>query len=116
MVSVGRTTMGNVKRRRDGSMKKRWMAAGALEAKRSFRRVKGCQAMPVLVDRSGRRPASRPPGTMRRRPEESGITAGLQQRPGHPLDRTVHRIKRIKAVGSPVRQVEVGRWTLRTSI
>lgn len=49
MISVARTTMGNVKRWRDGRMKKRWMAAGMLEAERSFRRVKGCQAMPVLV-------------------------------------------------------------------
>lgn len=49
MISVARTTMGNVKRWRDGRMKKRWVAAGMLEAERSFRRVKGCQAMPVLV-------------------------------------------------------------------
>ena len=49
MISVARTTMGNVKRWRDGSMKKRWLAAGMLEAERSFRRVKGCREMPVLV-------------------------------------------------------------------
>ncbi len=49
MISVARTTMGNVKRWRDGRMKKRWVAAGMLEAERSFRRVKGCTAMPVLV-------------------------------------------------------------------
>lgn len=49
MISVARTTMANVKRWRDGRMKKRWMAAGMLEAERSFRRLKGCQAMPVLV-------------------------------------------------------------------
>ena len=49
MISVARTTMGNVKRWRDGRMKKCWMAAGVLEAERSFRRVKGCAAMPVLV-------------------------------------------------------------------
>ena len=30
-------------------MKKRWVAAGMLEAKRSFRRVKGSQEMPTLV-------------------------------------------------------------------
>lgn len=39
MISVARTTMGNVKRWRDGRMKKRWMAAGVLEAERAFRRV-----------------------------------------------------------------------------
>ena len=49
MISVARTTMGRVKRWKDGSMKKRWVAAGMLEAERSFRRVKGCKEMPVLV-------------------------------------------------------------------
>jgi putative transposase len=49
MISVARTTMGNVKRWRDGKMKKRWLAAGMLEAERSFRRVKGCREMPLLV-------------------------------------------------------------------
>ena len=28
---------------------KRWVAAGMLEAERSFRRVKGCKEMPTLV-------------------------------------------------------------------
>jgi len=58
MISVARTTMGNVKRWRDGRMKKRWLAAGLLEAERSFRRVKGCQAMPVLVAALGHHAAS----------------------------------------------------------
>ena len=49
MISVARTTMRNVKRWRDGSMKKRWVAAGMLEAERSFRRVRGCKDMPTLV-------------------------------------------------------------------
>lgn len=49
MISVARTTMGRVKRWRDGRMKKRWVAAGVLEAERSFRRVKGLREMPVLV-------------------------------------------------------------------
>ena len=30
-------------------MKKRWIAAGMLEAERSFRRIKGCTEMPTLV-------------------------------------------------------------------
>jgi hypothetical protein len=33
----------------DGTMKKRWIAAGMLEAERSFRRVKGHADMPALV-------------------------------------------------------------------
>jgi putative transposase len=49
MISVARTTMRNVKRWRDGQMKKRWVAAGMLEAERSFRRVKGCRDMGILV-------------------------------------------------------------------
>lgn len=49
MISVARTTMGNVKNWKDGTMKKRWVAAGMLEAERNFRRVRGCKDMPVLV-------------------------------------------------------------------
>jgi putative transposase len=30
-------------------MVRRWVAAGMLNAERSFRRVKGCKDMPVLV-------------------------------------------------------------------
>ena len=49
MISIARTTMGRVKKWKDGSMKKRWCAAGILEAERSFRRVKGHAEMPKLV-------------------------------------------------------------------
>ncbi|HEX2063398.1 MAG TPA: IS256 family transposase [Acidimicrobiales bacterium] len=49
MISVGKTTTRNVKRWRDGTMIKRWMAAGMLNAERSFRRVKGCKDMPTFV-------------------------------------------------------------------
>jgi putative transposase len=49
MISVGRDTTHNVKRWRDGSMVKRWAAAGMLNAERSFRRLKGCKDMPTLV-------------------------------------------------------------------
>src|SRR6266542_2475440 len=49
MISVARTVMGNVKRWRDGTMKKRWVATGMIEAERSFRRVKGCKEMPTLM-------------------------------------------------------------------
>lgn len=60
MISVARTTMGNVKRWQDGSMKKRWVAAGMLEAERSFRRLRGCAAMPVLVAALARATTSGP--------------------------------------------------------
>ncbi len=50
MISVGRSTTHNVKRWRDGTMVKRWAAAGMLNAERGFRRVKGCKEMPNLVE------------------------------------------------------------------
>jgi transposase-like protein len=49
MISIARTTTGNVKRWRDGEMRRRWCAAGMLEAEKSFRRVKGHTQMPALV-------------------------------------------------------------------
>ena len=49
MISICRTNNGRVKRWRDGEMKKRWIAAGMLEAERSFRRLKGHADMPALV-------------------------------------------------------------------
>ncbi len=49
MISIARSTSRNVKRWRDGKMVKRWVAAGMINAERSFRRVKGCQDMPTLV-------------------------------------------------------------------
>ena len=49
MISICRTNHGRVKRWRDGEMKKRWIAAGMLEAERSFRRLKGHADMPALV-------------------------------------------------------------------
>ena len=49
MISICRTETGRVKRWRDGEMKKRWIAAGMLEAERSFRRLKGHADMPTLV-------------------------------------------------------------------
>jgi putative transposase len=49
MISIARTTTGRVKHWQDGTMKKRWIAAGLLEAERSFRRIKGCTEMPTFV-------------------------------------------------------------------
>jgi putative transposase len=48
-ISVARTTTGNVKNWKDGTMKKRWVAAAMLEAERNFRRVRGCTDIPTLV-------------------------------------------------------------------
>lgn len=49
MISIARDTTRNVKRWRDGKMAKRWMAAGMLNAERSFRRIKGANDMAALV-------------------------------------------------------------------
>ncbi len=49
MISIARRTSRRVTRWKDGSMKKRWTAAGMLEAERSFRRVRGHKDMKVLV-------------------------------------------------------------------
>ncbi len=50
MISIARRTTGRVTRWKDGSMKKRWIAAGMLEAERSFRRVRGHSDMKKLVE------------------------------------------------------------------
>jgi len=50
MISIARTTNRNVTRWRDGHMVLRWTAAGMLNAERSFRRIKGYQQMPQLVE------------------------------------------------------------------
>lgn len=39
----------NVKRWRDGSQVERWTAASLLETEKTFRRIRGCDHMPVLV-------------------------------------------------------------------
>jgi transposase-like protein len=39
----------NVKRWRDGSMIRRWVATAIFEATRGFRRLRGCQGMPALI-------------------------------------------------------------------
>ncbi len=49
MISVVRDLTRRVKRWQDTRMVRRWVGVGMLEAERSFRRVKGCQDMPILV-------------------------------------------------------------------
>jgi len=51
MISVASSLTDRVKNWRDTKMVRRWVAAGMLEAQRSFRRVQGCQDMPFLVAR-----------------------------------------------------------------
>lgn len=49
MISVVRTLTDRVKNWRDAKMVRRWVGVGMLEAERSFRRVKGCKDMAILV-------------------------------------------------------------------
>jgi putative transposase len=48
MISIGRTTMRNVKRWRDAKMIERWTAAGMLEAEKRFYRAQGFRDIPAL--------------------------------------------------------------------
>jgi len=59
MISIARRTTHRVTNWKDGSMKKRWVAAGMLEAERSFRRVRGYKDMTKLVDTLRREITSR---------------------------------------------------------
>lgn len=63
LIWVGRSTTDNVKRWRDGTMVKRWAAAGMLNAERGFRRVKGCKgdAQARRGPSPSRQPAVTPP-------------------------------------------------------
>ncbi len=49
MISVARGTMRNSQRWQDGTMKKRWVAAGMVEAQRSFLSLRGCKTLPTLL-------------------------------------------------------------------
>jgi hypothetical protein len=49
MISIARDTTRNVKRWHDGTMIKRWYAAGMLNAEQSFRRRKGYRQTPTFV-------------------------------------------------------------------
>jgi putative transposase len=49
MIEIVRRTQRNVKRWREGDMRKRWTAAGMLEAERQFRRIIGYRHLATLV-------------------------------------------------------------------
>ena len=59
MISVVRDLSGRVKNWRDATMVRRWVGTGMLEAERSFRRVRGCKDMAVLVKAVRQEVASR---------------------------------------------------------
>ena len=49
MIEIVRRTQRNVKRWREGDVRKRWTAAGMLEAERQFRRIVGYRDLATLV-------------------------------------------------------------------
>lgn len=84
MISSGRIATGRVKNWREGNMKKRWIAAGMLEAERSFRSVKALAAMPALLTGIGMATNSRHSRQVRSgRPNTTGSLSVV-----HPVRRT----------------------------
>jgi putative transposase len=62
MISIAATTCRNVKHWQDkGDMRRRWCAAGLLEAERQFRRVRGHRQLPQLADALSRHTAAAAP-------------------------------------------------------
>jgi putative transposase len=55
MIEIGRHTQRNVKRWQDGDMRKRWTAAGMLQAEQQFRRIVGYSDLATLVTAIERR-------------------------------------------------------------
>ena len=55
MIEIVRHTQRNVKRWQDGDMRKRWTAAGMLQAEQQFRRVVGYTDLPTLITAIERR-------------------------------------------------------------
>ena len=49
MIEIVRSTHRNVKRRREGEMRRRWTAAGMLVAEQQFRRIIGYRDLATLV-------------------------------------------------------------------
>jgi hypothetical protein len=49
MIEIVRYTQRNVKRWRDGDMRRRWRAAGMLVVEQQFRRIIGCRDLAKLV-------------------------------------------------------------------
>jgi putative transposase len=70
MIEIVRHTQHNVKRWQDGDMRKRWTAAGMLQAEQQFRRVIGYTDLPKLVIAIERRHLTLESQTDTRRAEE----------------------------------------------
>jgi hypothetical protein len=92
MISITRTTTGRAKNSKTGTMKKRRIAPGVLEAERSFRRAKGHAAMPAFAAALPPDPRTRHPHFQRSsgRLSKIGISTELKQGTRHPPSRAGH--------------------------
>jgi hypothetical protein len=93
MIETVRYTQRNVKRWRDGDMRRRWTAAGMLVAEQQFRRIIGYRDLAKLVIAIERHAILAAPTNLDHqdvaepvtvRPSTPGIAAEVPQRPGHP--------------------------------
>ncbi len=70
MIEIVRHTQRNVKRWQDGDMRKRWTAAGMLQAEQQFRRVVGYSDLPKLITAIEHRHLTLESPNLTRHPEE----------------------------------------------
>jgi len=97
MIEIVRYTQRNVKRWRDGDMRKRWTAVGMLVAEQQFRRIIGYRDLAKLViavERHAARAAPRTPTTVTHTPVQKPLLSDCQshvetaaevpRRSGHP--------------------------------
>ena len=79
MIEIVRHTQRNVKRWQDGDMRKRWTAAGMLQAEQQFRRVIGYTDLSKLVIAIERRHLTLESPNLTRRSEEVTVTEDAAQ-------------------------------------
>jgi transposase-like protein len=78
MIEIVRHTQRNVKRWQDGDMRKRWTAAGMLQAEQQFRRVVGYSDLPRLITAIEHRHLTLKSQNLTARPQEVTITTDAQ--------------------------------------
>jgi putative transposase len=79
MIEIVRHTQRNVKRWQDGDMRKRWTAAGMLQAEQQFRRVVGYSDLPKLITAIEHRHLTLESPNLTQHPEEVTATQDTAQ-------------------------------------
>jgi len=79
MIEIVRHTQRNVKRWQDGDMRKRWTAAGMLQAEQQFRRVVGYSDLPKLITAIEHRHLILESPNLTQHPEEVTVTHDTAQ-------------------------------------